>query len=516
MTVPVATGAPPRNTMWPFVRCFVSDYFRNPVNLIVLVIVPTVFVLVAAGTIAQAMELLGRSLGSRPAVETATAGWAAGFLSAIAMYFQVRSARATDRRLVLAGLAPTRLVAARAATGLVLALLVSVVSLLALAARTGIDAPARVITATVMYAVIYLVIGAVIGVAARNPVNGAVVILFVWIIDVFIGQVGDTTAQISRWFPTHFVARWMVDLPTHHGGRLGDLGASLVWVVAASLIAAAVLVASSRIAASARRAAGQLGTGLRLGVVELSRNAVLGVLLVLVPVVFVLLAKVTTPARSIVLTLREGSATVSSSFWFPDVHAGTMTPMAIGALSTLAGLFLVLDTAEGDRRLRLAGYRPSALLAARLGVIAIAVLVVSIAALTVTAAVFDPHQWIGYAAANLGLAATYALIGVILGPLFGRVSGVFVAFLIPFLDLGLVQSPMLRPEPQAWAHALPGYGFSRVLFDTGLTDHFDETGSLLIALAWLVGLAVVAALLYLRGFGFGFRSHRSIHFGSQS
>lgn len=501
MTTATATVSAHRRGLSPLVRYFVADYFRNPVNLIVLVLVPAVFVLVAAGTIAQAMELLGRGLGPAAKVETATAGWSAGFLSGIAMYFQIRSARATDRRLVLAGLAPTRLVAARAATGFALAVLVSTVSLLALAARTGIEAPVRVIAATLMFAVIYLAIGAVIGVLVPNPVNGAVVILFVWIIDVFIGQVGETAERITRWFPTHFVARWMVDLPTHHGGRIGDLGAALVWVSAAAIIAGAVLVSSSRVSTTTARTAGQSGTGLRMGLVDLRRNPVLAVLLVAVPIVFVVLAKLTTPARSMTLTLRENGQSVTPSFWFPDVHAGTMTPMAITALSTLAGLFIVVDAAGGDRRLRLAGYRTGALLISRLGVVAVAATAVTAAALAITAMVFDAVRWPGYAAANLLLAATYALVGVILGPLLGRVAGVFVAFLIPFLDLGLAQSPMLRPEPPTWAHALPGYGASRVLFDTGLTTHFDEIGPLLIALAWLVGLGILAGLLLIRGTG---------------
>ena len=118
-------------------RSFIADYVRNPVNLIMLVLVPLVFVLVAAGSIADAMQLLR----GRPdmATQTATAGWAAGFLSGLAMYFQIRSARAADKRLLLAGLPPPRLLAARAGTGLLMAALVSAVALVALAARTGID-----------------------------------------------------------------------------------------------------------------------------------------------------------------------------------------------------------------------------------------------------------------------------------------------------------------------------------------------------------------------------------------
>ena len=93
------------------------------------------------------------------------------------------------------------------------------------------------------------------------------------------------------------------------------------------------------------------------------------------------------------------------------------------------------------------------------------------------------------------MAATYALIGVVIGPVLGKVGGVFVAFLIPFLDLGIIQSPMLRPEPQEWARFLPGYGVTKVLFDTGLTAHFDETGPLLMGFAWLVGLLILAGLI---------------------
>jgi hypothetical protein len=110
-------------------RSFVADYARNPVNLIVLILVPLAFVVVAAESLANAMELLGGQIG--PALETTTAGWAAGFLSSLAMYFQVRSARAADRRLLLAGLPQARLIAARAGTGLLLAGLASAVALVA-------------------------------------------------------------------------------------------------------------------------------------------------------------------------------------------------------------------------------------------------------------------------------------------------------------------------------------------------------------------------------------------------
>jgi ABC-type multidrug transport system ATPase subunit len=53
------------------------------------------------------------------------------------------------------------------------AALVSAVALIALAVRTNIDHPGRVIVGTLMFALIYLAIGALVGVVVSNPVNGA-------------------------------------------------------------------------------------------------------------------------------------------------------------------------------------------------------------------------------------------------------------------------------------------------------------------------------------------------------
>jgi hypothetical protein len=484
-------------------RRFLTDAVRTPVNLLVLVLVPVVFVVVASRPLADTAELLGGPGG--PAVQTATAGWAAGFIAAIAMYFQLRAARAADRRLVLAGLAPSRLVTARMATGLALALLAAAAALVALAARTGLgDKPGRVVAGTVMYAVIYLAIGALIGVLAANPVNGTVLVLFLWILDVFFGPVlGAADRPLTRVLPTHFVTLWMVDLPSGHSGRLGDLGWALVWTAAALGVAWTLITAVSRTRHARRRAPpgslrAQLAAGAGMGLREAGRNRVLWALLVAVPVVFVLLAVATTPQKNTTLTVRENGRTLAQQAWLPDIHGGTMAPIAIGSLATLAGLFTVLDARSGDRRLSLAGFRPAALLASRLSIVAVGALVATAASLAVTATVFDARNWPRYIAASVLIALIYGLIGVLLGPLFGRVGGILIAFLVPFLDLGIEQSPMLRSAPPGWAHALPGYGSGRVLIDAALTPGFDETGPLLIALAWLAGLALAAAALFRR------------------
>jgi ABC-2 family transporter protein len=483
------------------VRQFVADYARHPVNLLVIVLVPLVFVVVAAGSLADAAKLLGGASGAIQ-VQTVTAGWTAGFVAAIAMYFQVAAARDVDRRLVISGLPTARLVGARLATGLVVALLASVAALLALQARTGIDQPGRVIAGTLMFAVIYLAIGAAAGALVRNSVNGTVLILFVWILDVFFGPTMSPDKPATRLLPTHFVSLWMVDLPSGHGGRPGDLGWALAWTLVAVALAWTVIVATSRVAhrpcwhARPGSARDQLTAAVRMGWRDWRRNRVLWALLVIVPAVFILLADAITPDGTTRLALLEHGRRVTATFNPADIHAGTMTPIAIASLAALAGLFVAVDARSGDQRLALAGLRTGVVLAARLAVIGLAGALATAVSLAAAATVFDARQWGVYAAANLLIAVTYGLLGVLLGSVFGRVGGVFVAFLVPFLDLGIAQSPMLRADPAAWAVFLPGYGGMRILLDGGLTATFDQTRPLLVAALWLVGLTAATTVLF--------------------
>lgn len=483
-------------------RLFLVDYARNPVNMLMLVIVPIVFVAVAAPSMAAAAQLLGGA-GGGPPVETATAGWAAGFLAGIAMYFQVAAAHATDRRLVLAGMGATRLIGARLFTGLMLAGLVSAVALATLAARSGIADPVRVISGTLMFAAVYVGLGALVGALVPNPVNGTVLILFVLIIDIFFGPTMiPQGGGFTRILPTHFISLWMVDLPSGHSGSAGDLGWSLTWVAGSILVAFVVL----RLTIGVRRrkarrirtdsAGHQLRAVVGIGLRDWRRNPVFWVLLAVVPAIFIWLSEVITPHRLTPMEVTENGRSLTELVDIATIHAGTMTPMAIASLAMLAGVFIVVDAAAADQRLHLAGIRTGVMLVGRLALVAAAVGLSTIVALAVTATVFTPRQWVTYIVANLLIAVTFGLFGVLIGPVFGRVSGAFLAFVIPFLDLGIAQSPMLRGTPPIWAHYLPGYAGIRVLVDASVTGGFDEASAIVMALGWIVVLAIGAALVF--------------------
>jgi hypothetical protein len=482
-------------------RRFLTDYRRNPATVLFLVLVPVVFVVVAADTMADAAALLGGA-GRGSGIGVATAGWAAGFLAGIAIYFQVSAARVTDRRLVLAGLPAHQLVAARLAAGSALAVLAAAAALLALTAQGGIDDAGRVAIGTLMFAVVYLGLGAIVGAVVSNPVNGTVLLMFVWILDVFFGPVlSGSTATVTRLLPTHFVSLWTVDAPSGHGGP-AELTWAVLWMAAALAAAFAVTARTAtgghrwRPAAIPGSARSQLGAAFTMALREWRRTPVLAVLLAVVPAVFIWLSDLITPHGHTPVTLREDGRTLVAMLDPAHIHAGTMAPIAVGSLAALAGIFIALDSQAADRRLVLAGQRPVVVLATRLATIGLAAGLATVASLLVVATVFQPHQWGIYLLGNVLVAVTYGLVGVVLGRVFGRVSGTFMAFLVPFLDLGIGQSPMLAGEPRSWAQYLPGFGSTRILLDGALTDRFDEAVRLLPSLGWLAGLLLLAVLLF--------------------
>lgn len=481
---------------------FLADYRRNPVNLVFLLLVPVVFVIVAAPALSDAAALLGGA-GNGAGVEVATAGWAAGFLAGIAMYFQVSSARNTDRRLVLAGLPRRHLVTARLATGGVLAVIASLAALSALAAGTGVDDPGRAVAGTLMFAVIYLAIGAVVGARVPAAVNGTIVVLFVWILDVFFGPtLSASTAVVTRLLPTHFVTLWTAGVPSRHGGP-AELSWALAWVAVSLLVAFTVVSRAARVATPRRHAnpgsvPAQLGIGLRMAGRAWRRTPVFAVLLAVVPAVFIWLADAITPPGHTAVTLVEHGREYVAMLDPAEMHAGTMAPIAVGSLAALAGVLIALDAPRTDARLVQAGQRRSVVVGTRLASVAGAALLATVVSVAVTATVFDAHQWGVYLAANLLVALTYGLLGVLVGRTVGLVSGVFLAFLIPFLDLGIAQSPMLQGAPRPWADWLPGYGSVRVLLDGALTGSFDTAGPLLQALGWLLLLLALTCVVLTR------------------
>ena len=482
---------------------FLRDYGRRPLNLVLLLVVPLVFVTLSSGALADFAEILG-GLADLGSIEAATAGWAAALLAGIGGFFQVVGSRAADRRLAAAGTGTGAVVAARLVSGFALAMVATAGSLIALGVRAGISDVPRTITITVMFALIYLGLGASVGALAKDELNGSLVVVFIWMFDMFLGPgFSSSHAPVLRLFPTHYPTLVLLDLSSGHSSASTDLIATATWTVASLTLAIWLLVRTTRpLAPAATRSAPPALTrsvvALRYAARQYRRNTVMWVLLAVLPVAFISLSFIITPEQPAAVELVESGRSNLAIISVVAVPGAIMAPITIAFLAGVAGLFVVLGSAQADRRLVLAGFHTPEVLAARLGVIWTAALAVTTVSLAVTFVDFRPDQLVAFVVSNVLIALTYSMIGAILGIIAGRLGGLYLILALPFIDLGIAQNVMFDAAPPPWGRLLPAHGATQLLVDSAFTQSFDTTGALVAALMWLATATAVTAVVFQR------------------
>jgi hypothetical protein len=121
--------------------------------------------------------------------------------------------------------------------------------------------------------------------------------------------------------------------------------------------------------------------------------------------------------------------------------------------------------------------------------------------LAISAAFFAPRSWVEYAGADILIALTYAMIGVLLGPLVGRLGGLYLLLLLSIVDVGYGQTVMFHPDPPRWGAFLPARGGGRLLLDGAFTTGFEQYDPLLLGLGWLAVLTLAALWVFRRRTG---------------
>lgn len=236
-----------------------------------------------------------------------------------------------------------------------------------------------------------------------------------------------------------------------------------------------------------------------LGLRQYLRNGLFVVLLVGLPPTFITLSFLVTPDAPLSVTVPEGGATVAEPVGMVKLHGALMVPMTVAFLGGILGLFVMLSSREADRRLVASGYPLVLLLAVRLSIISMLSFLVTLIAVGVTLIDFRPPQPGLFFATNLVSALHYAFIGAVAGTFLSAMSGTYLMFFLPMIDLGLVQNPMFPRESVAWwVKALPGYTPMEVLLDVSFSDGFDTASDLAIALAYLAALVALGMTLFWR------------------
>ncbi len=179
---------------------FTREQLRAPFTLVLLIGVPVLFVVSAAGVLSDFARALGGSLTGNASVGL-SAGWAAAFLSGALGFFAASSSRGADRRLALAGLGPARVALSRIAAAIALATIASVAAFAALEARSAIAHPWHAALAVIAFGWLYLGVGVLVGSIITDALEGSLIVVFIFMLDVFSGPGMSTTAApwaISR------------------------------------------------------------------------------------------------------------------------------------------------------------------------------------------------------------------------------------------------------------------------------------------------------------------------------
>lgn len=207
---------------------FLREQIRAPLNLVLLVAIPVFFVLIFATVLGEFAAALGGDLAER-AADSISAGWAAAFLCGALAFFQLASSREADRRLALAGLGAGRVAVARIAAALALGLLVSLVAYLTLWLRAGISHPLHAAVAIFIFAAIYTGIGALIGAFVKGLLEGSLLVVLVFSLDVFSGPAMTSNGGLANFTPTRDAANLLIAAGAGQGSPAGDwIGAAVV------------------------------------------------------------------------------------------------------------------------------------------------------------------------------------------------------------------------------------------------------------------------------------------------
>jgi len=224
---------------------FLREHLRARLTLALLVAIPALFVVAAASVLGEFADALGGSVTGDSA-SALGAGWAAAFLAGALGFFQVASSREADRRLALAGMGAAHVAVARISASIVLGLLISTVAFLTLLLSAGVAHPAHAFAAILIFALIYIGIGTLVGSFISGALEGSLTVAFIFLIDAFSGPGMSGSGGVAQLMPTRKAADVLIAAGAGQGSPTGDWIAVGLTALGALLLATAAFWLSAR------------------------------------------------------------------------------------------------------------------------------------------------------------------------------------------------------------------------------------------------------------------------------
>ena len=246
MSVSAEVG-PVRRSLVPL-GMFLRDYYRTPLNLVLLVAIPLLLVAAFGDSLSRLAGMLEVVL--TPALgESLGAMWSAAFLTGIMGFFTMVGSRDADRRLVRAGYSPLHVVGLRFGAVALLGGLATLVSYLALRSQVAPSNAALTLLVLYLGAMIYGTVGILIGSLVTGQLEGSFALLFFFVMDAFIASplFGDAAefpfGLLPTYYPTKVLLFLTADRP-HDGIHWFYIG---LYLVVASTLAARAFYRSARV-----------------------------------------------------------------------------------------------------------------------------------------------------------------------------------------------------------------------------------------------------------------------------
>lgn len=230
-----------------------------------------------------------------------------------------------------------------------------------------------------------------------------------------------------------------------------------------------------------------------MGLREYARTPVLLALLVFLPAYFVGIFVYVIPSSQVPVHVPGDGLLLVETV---ELFGILLVPLVAGLIGGLAGLFSMLTGSETDARLVAAGFDPWQFLLARYALVLVAGLVATGVALAVLSVETLPDRLDWYLAAAALLALTYGLLGALASLVVSRLAGVYAILVVPMIDVGFFQNPMID-DPHWIAAYLPGHYATALAVDAGLSETVS-TDPLWGALASLSLVVVLTTAAYYR------------------
>lgn len=187
------------------VRYHSLSFLRNPVNLVLMLVIPPAVIKGFGRAMASFPELPMMSVV--PADEGRILGslFSVAFITGLIGMFQILSAERADERLVLTGFSQLSLLFSRLATIFLFCVAVSGFTLFVLQSATEPAAPVLAFGFLVLAGMIYGLLGVLIGALAPGRLEGSLVLVFAADIDGFLGSgMVSSSTTAMKLLPLHF------------------------------------------------------------------------------------------------------------------------------------------------------------------------------------------------------------------------------------------------------------------------------------------------------------------------